>query len=479
MPIISQQLRLSTEFVEPTAYHSSEKFGFFTVAKKVDGPRTWEQRSYRLDRLPTVLEELDGQPDTYISQAAFAAPNRRIASLARISLLWVDLDIYNVERLRGIPVESIAAQLLYACDDRGLPPPSVIIDSGMGMYAKWYFDSPIPARALPRWQLVQNIFCLKLKDFGADPNARDAARVLRVVGSTHSKSGRRVAVIWQNDTTPTHGAGMVNGIAAYSFDMLADDQLPNTRAELAELKAERELEKLAKVSRQTTTGNSLTLISARNTAGLRPFLPSQLAWDRYNDIVKVMEMRGWGNGAPEGQRDMPIFLCAALMAQAVIVPQLSEEIAAIAKRFAPTWSSAEVSNCVTSVMAKAQAAFNGKKIEYNGREVDPRYIFKTDTLLSLLDITPEEQSQLTTIISRAEAKRRDAARAREKRARAGAATRSEYVADAASRRDKAVALRAAGRSWAEVGSEIGVSATAARLLASRAEPKRSSSSVYM
>jgi len=471
-------VQVQPEFAETTAYHSAEKFGFFTVAQKVEGAHGWQQRSYRLDRLPTILEELDGQPDTYISQAAFAAPNRRIANLARISLLWVDLDFYNVERLRGLRVESIAAQVLDACDDQGIPPPSVIIDSGRGMYAKWYFEAPIPARALPRWQLVQNTFCLKLKDFGADPRARDAARVLRVVGSTHKASGRRVAVIWQN-ATPTHGAEMINGIATYSFDMLADDQLPKTRAELAELSAEREREKLVNLARKTSTGNSLTLISTRNTKGLRPFLPSQLAWDRYNDIIKLMEIRGWSDGAPEGERDMPIFLCAALMSQAVIVPQLKQEIEAIAKRIAPSWSAAEVRNCVASVMTRAQAAFNGEKLEYKGRQLDPRYIFKTDTLLALLDITPDEQAQLTTIIDKKEAKRRDAARARRARASAGAATRSDYETAAASRRDSAFSLHSAGHSWAEVGSALGVSATAARLLAKRAEPKRSSPSVYM
>lgn len=478
MPIISQQLCLSTEFTETAAYHSPEKFGFFTVAQKVDGPRAWQQRSYRLDRLPDVLASLEGEPDTYISQAAFASPNRRLANFARISLLWVDLDVYSVDGLRNFSVDSIAWQLLDACNDRGIPPPSIIIDSGRGMYAKWYLDAPLPKRALSRWQLVQNTLCLKLKDFGADPNARDAARVLRVVGSTHKKTGRRVSVLWQN-STPTHGAELSNGVITYSFDMLADDQLPMTREQLGNLRADRELEKQAKISRQTSTGNNLTLITSRNTQGLRPFLPSRLAWDRYNDITKLMELRGWSNGAPEGKRDMPIFLCAVLMSQAVVVPQLADEIEAIAKQIAPTWSAAEVRNCVASVVARADAALRGEKLEFNGRQVDPRYVFRTETLLSLLDITPEEESELATIISKPEAKRRDAERARKARARAGATNRVVYEAGAAERRQEAQRLRASGLTWAEVGAVLRVSATAARLLASRVEPKRSSASVYM
>lgn len=477
MSIIRQQLLLSTDFAESTACHSVDKFGFFTIASKTEGPRPWTERSYRLDHLPKILRSVGPRPDTYISQSEFSTPNRRIANLARVGLLWVDLDTYNIPGLAGVRVENIAQQLLEACDDRQLPPPSVIIDSGMGLYAKWFLTHPIPARALSRWQLVQNTLCARLLDFGADVNARDASRVLRIVDSVHSASGRRVAVIWEN-TTPTHGGELLNGVVGYSFDMLANDLLPLTREQLAELRAKRDIENEAKIARRTATGHNLTLV--KNTKGLRPFIPSQLAWDRYTDIAKLAEIRRWDAGAPVGQRDMPIFLSAALMAQAVVVPHLSLEVLAIAKKFAPSWSYAEIQSCVSSVVARAIAASKGEKLEYKGRQVDPRYIFKNDTLLTLLEITPEEELQMTTIISKSEARRRDAARSQRARERAGAVSRLEYEAEGIARRQKAKALRETGSSWAEVGIALGgISANAARLLGCRADPKRSSSSVYM
>lgn len=476
MPIIRQQLLLSTEFAESRACHSVDKFGFFTIASKTAGPRPWQERSHRLDHLPKILESVGPRPDTYISQAEFASPNRRIANLARVGLLWVDLDIYNIPALAGVRVENIAQQLLEACDDRQLPPPSVIIDSGMGLYAKWFLTNPIPARALSRWQLVQNTLCDRLSDFGGDVNARDASRVLRIVGSVHSVSGRPVSVLWEN-TVPTHGGELVNGVVGYSFDMLANDLLPLTREQLAELRADRDTQNAARQTRRTATGQSLTLV--KNTKGLRPFIASQLAWDRYQDIATLAQIRGWNDGAPAGQRDMPVFLSAALMAQAIVVPHLNLEVLAIAKKFAPTWSKAEVQSCVASVLSRAISASKGEKLEYNGRQVDPRYIFKTDTLLTLLDITPQEEAQMTTIISKTEARRRDAARSKRNREQAGAVARVAYVSTADARRQRAKELREQGESWASVGSELGVSATAARLLASRAEVKRSSPSVYM
>lgn len=478
MLIIRQPLALSTEFAETSAYHS-EGWGFFTVAQKVNGPRPWLERSHRLDRLSSVLETVGAQGDTYISQSEFAKPNRRIVNLARVRVLWVDLDIYNVRALEGVPAEHIVPLLLQACEDRGVPPPSVIIHSGMGMYAKWFLESPIPARALCRWQLVQNTICDRLADFGADTNARDASRVLRIVDTVHTDTGRPVSVLWENQH-PSHGGIRVNGVTAYSFDTIADTLLPLTREQLADLRAKRDIINIARNSRRTATGQELTLIdSARNTRGLRTFRPSQLAWDRFNDILKLAQIRGWDRGAPEGQRDMPVFLSAAFMSQAVVVPQLSHEVAAIAHRFAPTWSPSQIESCVSSVLMRAAAAAKGETVEYKGQKVDPRYRFKNDTLLALLDITPEEEQQLGTIISTSEARRRDAERSRLTRERAGAIERAKYEAAADERQQKAKTLRDQGQSWAEVGRTMGITATAARMLSNRADEKRLRASVYM
>lgn len=477
MPIIRQPLSLSTQFAESVACHAIDKFGFFTIAQKVEGARTWQERSYRLEQLPTVLGTVGSGVDTYISQASFARPNRRIANLARVGLLWVDLDIYNMPALAGKSPEQIAPLLLQACEDRMLPPPSVLIDSGQGLYAKWFLDTPIPARALSRWQLVQNTFCDRLADFGADKQARDAARVLRIVDSVHKIAGRPVSVLWENKT-PTHGGLLVNGIASYSFETLALELLPLSRERLAELRAERDQIKIARNSRMT--GHDLTLVGKHSGASrLRTFIPSQLAWDRYHDIIKLADLRGWQAGAPSGHRDVCVFLAAAFMAHAVIVPQFHLEVAAIAKRFAPTWTRPELESCVSSVLARAQAAEKGEKIEYKGQLRDPRYFFKNASLLALLDITPEEEQQLTTIVSPTEAKRRDAERARRARQHAGAVERARYLGDADQRRARSKMLREQGKSWAEVGAELGVSTSAARMLAARCDEKRTSPSVYM
>ena len=85
--------------------------------------------------------------------------------------------------------------------------------------------------------------------------------------------------------------------------------------------------------------------------------------------------------------------------------------------------------------------------------------------MELFDITDEEVGKLKTIITREEATRRHRERNRKQMDRA---TYLETIRETAEqRRAQARLLRAKGYSWANVGKEMGISATAARLLANR------------
>ena len=196
-------------------------------------PPLWEpyQRSYRLDLMPQVLAALDSHLDSYISQAQFFKPNRRVVNLWRVSLAWVDLDTYRTEwgHLNPGPLSLALRQY---CRDIGLFPPTLIIHSGRGLYAKWLFETPIPRPALPRWSAVQRELATKLSRFGADLRARDASRVVRVIQTTNTQqpdpAKRTVRVL--------HVEEIDGAMMRYDFDAFADEMLPFTRAELAELR---------------------------------------------------------------------------------------------------------------------------------------------------------------------------------------------------------------------------------------------------
>lgn len=469
MAISAQQHAVAFDQDEPYAYHNPQRHGFFALLFKPVGGRI-QQTSHRLAYLPEVLRQVDRAQDTWISQGEFFKPNRRLVNLWRMPLVFVDLDTYNVAELSALPVSSQLDRLLRFCDDDGLPEPSIVVYSGRGLQIKWLLSSPIPASALPRWQAVQNELCQRLLPLGADTNARDASRVLRVVNTMHTKSENLVRVVhWA--TTPTMGASKLdNGLVAYDFEVLSSSVLPLLRDGLARLRLERDeqrtqwqQEKAARDARMA----QLTVISGgknstkESRGNLRQFVRSRLAWDRIADIRKLAELRGWSNGAPDGQRDLPLFLCACFLAEAMLARDIESELLELARQFAPTWSAADIRSCAATVYSRAQASARGETVEFGGRPVDPRYRWRNTTLINRLRITPSEELEMRTIISKAEKRRRSVARSAEARLVAGCQPRAQWLESVEQRRASARLLRAQGLSYPRIAAELGVSIGAA------------------
>ena len=62
----------------------------------------------------------------------------------------------------------------------------------------WLLNS-VPSKALPLWKAIEEYLYSVLKPFGADRQALDPTRILRVPGSINSKSKTTVKVIEQYD----------------------------------------------------------------------------------------------------------------------------------------------------------------------------------------------------------------------------------------------------------------------------------------
>ena len=75
-------------------YHDSNRSGFFSLLVDVRGEK--RQSSHRLADMPAILNLVDKTRDTWMSQAEFIRPNRRVVNLARLGLLFTDLDTYRV-----------------------------------------------------------------------------------------------------------------------------------------------------------------------------------------------------------------------------------------------------------------------------------------------------------------------------------------------------------------------------------------------
>jgi len=96
-----------------------------------------------------------------------------------------------VPTLAGRAPEGVLELALELLRSAGIPEPSLVICSGRGLYLVW-LHSPVGWEELVRWQDCQYRIWRVLKPLGADPKARDAARVLRVTGTTNSKNGALV-----------------------------------------------------------------------------------------------------------------------------------------------------------------------------------------------------------------------------------------------------------------------------------------------
>ena len=171
----------------------------------------------------------------------------------------------------------------------------------------------------------------------------------------------------------------------------------------------------------------------------------------------LSRLRGWEGGHPAGERDEFVFWATNFAALGGIEPRyLYREAVALAKEFAPTWPHREAQAVVGSVFRKAQESALGSKFEFNGKKYPPLYTPKNSTLMTRFRVTPEEERQLRTIISKDEKRRRDKERDTRRRREAGAVERSAYLATSSERRSQARAMADKGLTQAEIAERLDV-----------------------
>lgn len=443
LPLVDSLNRSSLP--EARLLHEAQAPGFFALLTKPspaelerDGqvhgkvrhrPR---QSSYRIEHLPLVLDRLDPTRDSFLSQAQFFRPTRRVVHLWHINLCFVDLDVYK-SALAGGDLNHIVQTLRRYCGDEGVPLPSVIISSGRGLYAKWVLERPLPQAALPRWNAVQEALLEKFAPFHADWKARSASQVLRLVQTVNTKSGERVRVL--------HVEEMDGEPLRYDFEWLADAVLPWTRQELEALRTRRALKKAGQQELRLLRGGR---------EGPARFSARGLAWARLQDLRTLQRLRG--GMVKEGLREVTLFWSLLFMlASGVTTPrQMFHEARALARELNPDfvrnreWRDSDLS----TLYRRAQY-----EMAHPGDRTAGLYWVTSQRLIEIFQIAPDEERQLKTIVSRDEKRRRDAAWHRKARS-AGIETRAQARAD----RDQAIRRESAeGTSQRELAVRYGLS----------------------
>lgn len=337
-----------------TLHKDSE--GYITVAKM--GSR-WQQ--YYFEGINDLSINLKGK-DVYISQNTFNNRSRRLIHLKELKALYIDIDCYKVN-LSKEAVKYFMENDLYG----QIPVPNMLIDSGRGLYYIIFLENTW-AEELPKWQLVEKYLYEKLKHLGADNKALDATRVLRVTGTVNSKNNSIVKVI---DT--------------YDYQYTLDEIIENYIPEIIEDRKEKQKPKgVRKKGRKKKFVSLFTLY--------------KLYYTRFKDIKKLVEIR---NYEMTGYREVTLFLLRYFMNVYHGDDDLvMEEILEINNSFTEPLEKDEVFKATLSGATRA---------------TENVYKYSNDKLIKLLDITPLEQKQMATIISKSEKYYRNNKNRREQR----------------------------------------------------------------
>ena len=291
--------------------------------------------------------DLTGE-NIYITLNTFYKPCRRLECIKELNFVYIDLDYYKTKYTK----EQVIMNLESNYFNKIIPATNYIIDSGRGLALLWNINK-VPSQALPLWKAIQEYLYHQLKEFGADRQALDATRVLRVPGSINSKSKTVVSIIDEYD---------------YIYDLreIQKEFLPELK--LKEKKKGRP-KKINYVYRERS-----------------------LYYARIQDITKLCELREYDL---RGHREIILFLYRYYLCSFTEdVQKALEDVLELNSMFIYPLKEKEVIRATRS----AEKCYLDNNKEYR---------YKNDTLIELLEITEDEEIQMSTIISKTEYKRRN------------------------------------------------------------------------
>ena len=408
--------------------HGGKRHGTVLIWQQQKSKKQWIKVEPQHD-LAQVLSEQFGHPDRYMGVNEFDGW-RLVKLLRSLRALFVDLD-----EQRDI------FAVLDALQRAGLSEPTLYVESGRGLHLYWLLE-PVPPKALPVWQAVQDRLIEVLTPLGADSSARDCTRVLRIVGSMNGKNGEEVR------------------------GWILSNRVWTLREISAEVLGPRKQAKPAPISTLHAARAKRQMGVAQKTAHYR------LWHSRYTDLCLIADHHAFmaPDGLQEGCRDKMLFLLGVALSWFAAPEALIEEVGRIAKTYTPTLEEAEIAEYTRPLLERADRAARGELIEWDGQMVDPRYRFRTETLRKWLGglITPELEPQLLVLGPPKSPEEQAAARAEREKSRSRvqegryAQTRPAYIARSTERAQEAQRLHTEGLTAAEIAERLGVSLRSVR-----------------
>ena len=322
--------------------HNDSK-GWITRAEINNGYNQWHYNYKDL-----IGQEFE-KDNVYISLNTFYSTYRRIEYLKELKAQFIDLDTYKTKFTK----EQILMNLEENYFNKSIPRPNLIVDSGRGLYLIWLINS-VPSKALPLWKSVEEYLYSVLKPFGADRQALDPTRVLRVPGSINSKSDSVVRIIDEYE---------------YIYD-------------LREIQKEFLPELDERVKKKKGRPKKMVFIHRERS----------LYYARIQDIIKICELRNYDL---KGHRELMLFLYRYYLCSFLEDTEKAlNDVLELNSMFILPLNEREVIRATRS----SETVYLNKNKEYR---------YKNKTLIDLLEISEYEEKYMTTIISDKEYKRRN------------------------------------------------------------------------
>ncbi|GAA0703192.1 hypothetical protein GCM10008904_10060 [Paraclostridium ghonii] len=330
--------------------------------------RTIKIYNTKHEGLRDIVEELYEQHDVFVAPNTMYIPKRRVENIRQFRSLFQDIDCKNLGLEKSETVY-IVWGLYYAGK---IPKPTMVTDSGRGVHLYWRMQNA-PYGALNTWQELQDYIYYNLKHLGADRQATDSARVLRVPGTINSKNDVNCEVIYIDDNLE------------YSMYNLREQYL-NYRPKSYQLQMEH-----SKTVENKVVSNKF-------------FNSYSLHMQRAYDLQTLCRLR---NFDMKGYRNMTIH-CYAYWKGIYIRDshELEKQIIDLNNAFKEPLKDTEIQavlRCIPKVIEKFIAYEQGlrsgeKKRVSKGMRDKEGYWYKNTTLIERLGITTNEQKHMKTII---------------------------------------------------------------------------------
>ncbi|WP_279145793.1 DNA-binding response regulator [Clostridium tyrobutyricum] len=331
--------------------------------------------------LKTIVEETGGQEDVYIASSTFYKPKRSTSNIRQFRALYIDIDVERYGKYGKSETVYMVHELV---NENKIPTPSMIVDSGRGWHLYWRIKNA-PYGAIYTWQEIEDYLYNQLKDLGADIQATEGARVLRLPDTINSRINKECKVL------------IINDDIEYSMYDLREEYLnyKHKKSYQLEIHQTKEINK-KKSGTISRLFNSYTLHLARA-----------------NDIETLCSLRKYD---VKGYRNF-ILHCYAYWKGIYTrdIEELEKEVIEFNNAFRNPLKESEVSailRCIPKAISKfieyEQGVRSGqiKKVT-KGMKDKGGYWYKNQTLIERLDITLDEQKHMKSIIGQEEKYRRN------------------------------------------------------------------------